>query len=76
VLALLVAVFAVLFTVQATKPKEVNVTLPRPGPIPGDAKGTFDAQCAKCHGKNAGAAYDAWPALARSRYDDACGRMK
>ena len=53
VLTLLVAVFAVLFTVQATKTEgRVNVRLPRPGPIPGDAKGTFDAQCARCHGKD------------------------
>ena len=49
VLALLAAVFAVLFTVQATKTEgRVNVS----SPIPGDAKGTFDAQCAKCHGKD------------------------
>jgi len=53
VLALLVAVFAVLFVVQATKTEgRVNVPSPMPESMPGDAKGTFDAQCAKCHGKD------------------------
>ena len=48
-LALLAAVFTVLFIVQATKTEgRVNVS----SPMPGDAKGTFDAQCAKCHGKD------------------------
>ena len=48
-LALLAAVFAVLLIVQATKTEgRVNV----PSSMPGDAKGTFDAQCAKCHGKD------------------------
>ena len=48
-LALLAAVFAVLFIVQATKTEgRVNV----PSPMPGDAKTTFDAECAKCHGKD------------------------
>ena len=48
-LALLAAVFGVLFIVQATKTEgRVNV----PSPMPGDAKATFDAQCAKCHGKD------------------------
>jgi cytochrome c6 len=48
-LALLAAVFAVLFIVQATKTEgRVNVL----SPMPGDAKTTFDAQCAKCHGKD------------------------
>ena len=48
-LALLAAIFVVLFTVQGTK------TLARvivAAPMPGDAKATFDAQCAKCHGKD------------------------
>ena len=49
VLALVAAVFAALFIVQATKTEgRVNV----PMPMPGDAKATFDAQCAKCHGKD------------------------
>ena len=49
VLALLAAVFAVLFIVQATKTEgRANVT----APMPVDAKATFDAQCAKCHGKD------------------------
>jgi mono/diheme cytochrome c family protein len=49
VLALLAAVFAVLFIVQATKTEgRVDVA----APMPGDAKATFDAQCAKCHGKD------------------------
>jgi len=57
VLALLAAVFAVLFIMQATKTEaRVNVPLPMsgpmPGPMPADAKATFDAQCAKCHGKD------------------------
>ena len=53
VLTLLAAVFAVLFIVQATRTEgRVNVPMPMPGPMPGDAKGTFDAQCAKCHGKD------------------------
>ena len=48
-LALLAAVFAVLLIVQATKTEgRVNFS----SPMPGDAKGTFDAQCAKCHGKD------------------------
>ena len=49
VLALLAAVFAVLFIVQATK-TEGRVIVP--APMPGDAKTIFDAQCAKCHGKD------------------------
>src|SRR6267378_1684195 len=49
VLALLAAVFAVLFIAQATKTEgRVNV----PTPMPVDAKATFEAQCAKCHGKD------------------------
>ena len=49
VLALLAVVFAVLFIVQATKIEaRVNVA----APLPGDAKATFDAQCAKCHGRD------------------------
>ena len=49
VLALLAAVFAVLFIVQATKTEgRVNA----PAPMPADAKATFEAQCAKCHGKD------------------------
>jgi mono/diheme cytochrome c family protein len=52
-LALLAAVFAVLFIGEATKTEgRVNVPIPTPGPMPGDAKATFDAQCAKCHGKD------------------------
>jgi mono/diheme cytochrome c family protein len=52
-LALLAAVFAVLFIAQATKTQaRVNVRTPSPGPMPGDAKATFDAQCAKCHGRD------------------------
>src|SRR5712692_7672961 len=48
-LALLAAVLAVLFIVQATKTQgRVNV----PSPMLGDARETFDAQCAKCHGKD------------------------
>jgi mono/diheme cytochrome c family protein len=49
VLALLAAVFAVLFIVQATK-TQARVSVPTS--MPGDAKGTFDAQCAKCHGRD------------------------
>ena len=53
VLALLTAVFAILFIVQVTKTQaRVNVLMPSPGPMPGDAKATFDAQCAKCHGRD------------------------
>jgi mono/diheme cytochrome c family protein len=53
VLALLAAVFVVLFTVQATKTQaRGNVLIPSSGPMPADAKATFDAQCAKCHGKD------------------------
>src|SRR6266436_1920315 len=49
VLALLGAVFAVLFTVQATKTlARVNVA----APVPGDAKASFNSQCASCHGKD------------------------
>jgi mono/diheme cytochrome c family protein len=49
VLALLAAVFAVLFIVQASKTEaRENV----PTPMPGDAKTTFEARCAKCHGKD------------------------
>jgi mono/diheme cytochrome c family protein len=48
-LALLAAVFAVLFILQATKTEaRMNV----PTSMPGDAKTTFDAQCSKCHGKD------------------------
>jgi len=48
-LGLVSALFAVLFIVQATKTQaRVDV----PSPMPGDAKATFDAQCAKCHGKD------------------------
>jgi len=47
VLALLAVVFAVLFIVQATKIEaRVNVA------APADARATFDAQCAKCHGRD------------------------
>src|SRR5229473_224787 len=47
--ALLAAVFAVLFIMQATKTlARVNVA----APVPGDAKATFDSQCASCHGKD------------------------
>ncbi len=49
VLALLAAVFAVLFIGQATK-TEGRVTVP--ASMPGDARATFDAECAKCHGKD------------------------
>ena len=63
VLALLAAVFAVLFIVQATKTEgRVNV----PMPMPGDAKATFDAQCAKCHGKD-GRAHTTRGRLAHAR---------
>jgi mono/diheme cytochrome c family protein len=48
-LALLAAACAVLFLTQATK-IEGRVTATTP--MPGDAKGTFDAQCAKCHGRD------------------------
>jgi mono/diheme cytochrome c family protein len=49
VLALLAALFAVLFIVQATKTEgRVNV----PTSMPADAKATFDSQCAKCHGRD------------------------
>ncbi len=49
VLVLLVAVFAVLFIMQGTNTEgRVHVT----ASIPGDAKATFDAQCAKCHGRD------------------------
>ena len=48
-LALLAGLFAVLFIGQATKTEgRVNV----PSPMPGDARATFDEQCAKCHGKD------------------------
>ncbi len=48
-LALVAAVFVVLAIGQATKTQAlVNVL----EPMPGDAKTTFDAQCAKCHGKD------------------------
>jgi mono/diheme cytochrome c family protein len=49
VLALLAAVFAVLFILQATKTEGRVMVEP---PMPGDAKTTFDAQCAKCHGRD------------------------
>ena len=48
-LALLAVVFAVLFIAQAPK-TEARVYVP--SPMPGDAKATFDAQCAKCHGRD------------------------
>ena len=49
VLALLAVVFAVLFIAQATKTQaRVNFA----AAIPGDAKGTFNSQCAKCHGRD------------------------
>jgi mono/diheme cytochrome c family protein len=52
VVAMLAVVFAVLFVVQATKTEgRANV----PTSMPGDAKATFDAQCAKCHGRDGGA---------------------
>jgi mono/diheme cytochrome c family protein len=52
-LALLGAVFAVLFILQATKTEgRVNVSRPTPGPVPADAKATFDSKCASCHGKD------------------------
>jgi len=48
-LALLATLFAVLFIVQATKTQaRVDV----PSPMPGDAKTTFDAKCAECHGRD------------------------
>ena len=63
VLALVAAVFAALFIVQATKTEgRVNV----PMPMPGDAKATFDAQCAKCHGKD-GRAHTTRGRLAHAR---------
>jgi mono/diheme cytochrome c family protein len=63
VLVLLVAVFAVLFVVQARKTQaRVNV----PASIPGDAKATFDAQCAKCHGRD-GRAHTTRGRLAHAR---------
>jgi mono/diheme cytochrome c family protein len=62
-LALFAAVLAVLFIVQATKTEgRVNV----PAPMPGDAKGTFVAQCAKCHGKD-GRAHTTRGRLAHAR---------
>jgi mono/diheme cytochrome c family protein len=48
-MGLLAVVFAVLFIVQATK-TEGRVIVP--AAMPGDAKATFDAQCAKCHGRD------------------------
>lgn len=49
VLLLLAAVFAVLFIVQATTIQaRVNVA----ASIPGDAKATFNSQCASCHGRD------------------------
>ncbi len=48
-LGLVSALFAVLFIVQATK---TQARMDVPSPMPGDAKATFDAQCAKCHGKD------------------------
>lgn len=48
-LALVLVVFTVLFIGQATKTK---ASVEVPSPLPGDAKATFDAQCAKCHGKD------------------------
>jgi len=47
VLALLAAVFAVLFIVQATKTQARVIA----APMPSDAKATFNSQCASCHGK-------------------------
>ncbi len=53
VLALLAAVFAVLFIMQATKTEgRGNFSIPKPGPMQGDAKATFDSKCASCHGKD------------------------
>ena len=49
VLALLAAVFAVLFILQATK-TEARVTVP--SPMPEEVKATFDSKCASCHGKD------------------------
>jgi mono/diheme cytochrome c family protein len=49
VLALLAAVFAVLFIVQATK---IQARANTAAPMPGDAKYTFNAQCATCHGRD------------------------
>jgi mono/diheme cytochrome c family protein len=49
VLALLTVVFAVLFIVQATKTQALAKVA---ASLPADAKATFDAQCAKCHGKD------------------------
>jgi mono/diheme cytochrome c family protein len=48
-LALAAALFAVLFIVQATK---TQARVEVPSPLPGDAKATFDAKCAECHGKD------------------------
>jgi len=49
VLALLAAVFVVLFILQATK-TEARVTVP--SPMPEEVKATFDSKCASCHGKD------------------------
>ncbi len=48
-LALLAAVFAVLFIAQATK-TEGRVSFS--APMPGDAKATFNSRCASCHGSD------------------------
>ena len=48
-LALLAAVFAVLFIAQAAKTK---ASAEVPSPLAGDAKATFESKCAKCHGKD------------------------
>ncbi|HSP62121.1 MAG TPA: cytochrome c [Pyrinomonadaceae bacterium] len=62
-LALMATIFAALFIVQATKTEgRVNVPLP----LPDDAKTTFDAQCAKCHGKD-GRAHTTRGRLAHAR---------
>ena len=48
-LALVSLVFAVLFIAQATRTQAV---VPLPSSMPGDAKSIFNAQCARCHGRD------------------------
>ncbi len=47
-LTLLTALLAILFIAQATTTQARGDRLP----MPGDAKTIFDAQCAKCHGRD------------------------
>jgi mono/diheme cytochrome c family protein len=49
VLALMTALLAVLAIAQGTR---IQARASVPSSLPGDAKTTFDAQCAKCHGKD------------------------